>query len=162
MDATELFDDPRLTTMGLLFEAYEGVVTKLEPVWKSHGLSGLDLNALMRLSRSPNRRLRMTDLAAQTTLSTSGVTRLVDRLARAGLVERELDPGDRRSAYAVLTDPGAARLEDVLPDYLHAVERWFTGLLTPAQLDGMIAALRIIRDVTNPHATVGIDRSAKV
>lgn len=162
MDATELFDDPRLTTMGLLFEAYEGVVTKLEPVWKSHGLSGLDLNALMRLSRSPNRRLRMTDLAAQTTLSTSGVTRLVDRLARAGLVERELDPGDRRSAYAVLTDPGAARLGEVLPDYLDAVERWFTGLLPPAQLDGLIAALRTIRDVTNPQATVGIDRSAKV
>ncbi|MEV6556011.1 MarR family transcriptional regulator [Nocardia sp. NPDC051756] len=162
MDATELFDDPRLTTMGLLFEAYEGVVTNLEPVWKSHGLSGLDLNALMRLSRSPNRRLRMTDLAAQTTLSTSGVTRLVDRLTRAGLVERELDPGDRRSAYAVLTDAGAARLEEVLPDYLDAVERWFTGLLTPAQLDGLIAALRVVRDVTNPRATEGIDRSAKV
>ncbi|MEU7142695.1 MarR family transcriptional regulator [Nocardia sp. NPDC046473] len=162
MDATELFEDPRLTTMGLLFEAFEGVVTKLEPVWKSHGLSGLDLNALMRLSRSPNRRLRMTDLAAQTTLSTSGVTRLVDRLARAGLVERELDPGDRRSAYAVLTEPGAARLEEVLPDYLDAVERWFTGLLTPAQLDGLIAALRVVRDVTNPEATVGIDRSAEV
>lgn len=162
MTATELFEDPRLTTMGLLFEAFEGVVTKLEAVWKAHGLSGLDLNALMRLSRSPNRRLRMTDLAAQTTLSTSGVTRLVDRLARGGLVERELDPGDRRSAYAVLTDAGAERLEGVLPDYLDAVERWFTGLLTPAQLDGLVAALRVVRDVTNPEATVGVDRSATV
>ncbi|WP_433659503.1 MarR family winged helix-turn-helix transcriptional regulator [Nocardia sp. CA-128927] len=162
MDATELFDDPRLTTMGLLFEAYEGVVTRLESVWKAHGLSGLDLNALMRLSRSPKRRLRMTDLAVQTKLSTSGVTRLVDRLAREGLVERELDPADRRSAYAVLTEPGAERLVQVLPDYLDAVERWFTGLLTPVQLDGLIAALRVVRDVTNPDATVGIDRSAKV
>ncbi|WP_280248018.1 MarR family transcriptional regulator, partial [Nocardia abscessus] len=42
----------------------------------------------------------MSELAVQTALSTSGVTRLVDRLARAGLVERELDTADRRSAYA--------------------------------------------------------------
>ncbi|PXX68434.1 DNA-binding MarR family transcriptional regulator [Nocardia tenerifensis] len=160
MDSTELFEDPRLTTMGLLFEAHEGVVGKLEPVWKSHGLSGLDLNALMRLSRSPRWRLCMTDLAVQTTLSTSGVTRLVDRLARAGLVQRELDPADRRSAYAVLTERGAERLEQVLPDYLAAVERWFTGLLTPTQLDALIEALRVVRDTTNPDATFGVDGPA--
>ncbi|CAM3970661.1 MarR family transcriptional regulator [Nocardia ninae] len=156
MDA-DLFDDPRLTTMGLLFEAHEGLVTKLTPVYKAHGLSGLDMNALMRLSRSPGRRLRMTDLAAQTALSTSGVTRLVDRLARYGLVERALDPGDRRSAYAVLTESGAQRLAQVLPDYVAAVERWFTGLLTPAQLDGLIGALRVVRDTTNPEATLGAE-----
>ncbi|MBF6216948.1 MarR family transcriptional regulator [Nocardia abscessus] len=157
MTVTELFDDPRLTTMGLLFEAYGGVVAKLEPVWKAHGLSGLDLNALMRLSRSPGRRLRMSELAVQTALSTSGVTRLVDRLARGGLVERELDTADRRSAYAVLTDAGAARLAQVLPDYLAAVDRWFVGLLNPAQLAALSEALRIVRDTANPEATFRMD-----
>ncbi|MBF6340361.1 MarR family transcriptional regulator [Nocardia abscessus] len=157
MTVTELFDDPRLTTMGLLFEAYGGVVAKLEPVWKAHGLSGLDLNALMRLSRSPGRRLRMSELAVQTALSTSGVTRLVDRLARAGLVERELDTADRRSAYAVLTEAGAARLAQVLPDYLAAVDRWFVGLLTPAQLAALSEALRVVRDTANPEATFRMD-----
>ncbi|WP_280258539.1 MarR family winged helix-turn-helix transcriptional regulator [Nocardia abscessus] len=157
MDVTELFDDPRLTTMGLLFEAYGGVVAKLEPVWQAHGLSGLDLNALMRLSRSSGRRLRMSELAVQTALSTSGVTRLVDRLARAGLVERELDTADRRSAYAVLTEAGAARLAQVLPDYLAAVDRWFVGLLTPAQLAALSEALRIVRDTANPEATFRMD-----
>ncbi|WP_280239473.1 MarR family winged helix-turn-helix transcriptional regulator [Nocardia abscessus] len=157
MDVTELFDDPRLTTMGLLFEAYGGVVAKLEPVWQAHGLSGLDLNALMRLSRSSGRRLRMSELAVQTALSTSGVTRLVDRLARAGLVERELDTADRRSAYAVLTEAGAARLARVLPDYLAAVDRWFVGLLTPAQLAALSEALRIVRDTANPEATFRMD-----
>ncbi|MCC3328786.1 MarR family winged helix-turn-helix transcriptional regulator [Nocardia abscessus] len=157
MDVTELFDDPRLTTMGLLFEAYGGVVAKLEPVWQAHGLSGLDLNALMRLSRSSGRRLRMSELAVQTALSTSGVTRLVDRLARAGLVERELDTADRRSAYAVLTEVGAARLAQVLPDYLAAVDRWFVGLLTPAQLAALSEALRIVRDTANPEATFRMD-----
>ena len=84
----DLFADPRLTTMGLLFEAHEGLLTKLEPVFKEHGISGLDLNALTRLSRSPGRRLRMSDLATQTSLSTSGITRLVDRLARNFPVDR--------------------------------------------------------------------------
>ncbi|WP_159842791.1 MarR family winged helix-turn-helix transcriptional regulator [Nocardia sp. CY41] len=157
MDMNELFDDPRLTTMGLFFEAYAGVVTKLEPVWKAHGLSGLDVNALMRLSRSAGRRLRMSELAVQTALSTSGVTRLVDRLARGELVVRELDPGDRRGAYAVLTEAGAARLAQVLPDYLAAVDRWLVGLLTPEQLAALSEALRIVRDASNPEATFRVD-----
>ncbi|MEV0297167.1 MarR family transcriptional regulator [Nocardia sp. NPDC050710] len=157
MAVTDLFDDPRLTTVGLFYEAYDGLVAKLEPTWKANGLSGLDLNALIRLSRSPNHRLRMTDLATQTSLSTSGVTRLVDRLAKAGLVARELDPADRRSAYAVLTEAGTRRLEVVLPEYLAAVERWFTGLLPAAQLDGLVAALRVVRDVVSPEATTRTD-----
>ncbi|MFC9893527.1 MarR family winged helix-turn-helix transcriptional regulator [Nocardia sp. NPDC127579] len=153
----DLFDDPRLTTMGLLFEAHAGLLAKLEPTWKRHGLSGLDLNALMRLSRSPQRRLRMTDLATQTALSTSGVTRLVDRLAAADLLRREPDPADRRSSYAILTDAGEQRLHAVLPAYLAAIDQWFTGLLTPAQLDGLTAALRIVRDAVNPEATSRTD-----
>ncbi|MCP2316605.1 DNA-binding transcriptional regulator, MarR family [Nocardia amikacinitolerans] len=157
MGQPDLFDDPRLTAMGLFYEAYDGLVAKMEPTWKAHGLSGLDMNALLRLSRSPGRRLRMTDLATQTSLSTSGVTRLVDRLSAGGLVERVLDPADRRSAHAVLTDAGARRLEQVLPDYLDAVQRWFTGLLTPEHLDGLTTALRIIRDATNPSATARTD-----
>ncbi|MEV6277770.1 MarR family transcriptional regulator [Nocardia sp. NPDC051832] len=153
----DLFDDPRLTTMGLLFEAQDGLVKKLEPTWKASGLSGLDLNALLRLSRSPEQRLRMTDLAMQTSLSTSGVTRLVDRLERAGLLRRELDPGDRRSSYAVLTAAGEDRVATVLPAYIEAIERWFTGLLTPEQLDGLTSALRVIRDEVNPEATSRTD-----
>ncbi|MCP2275308.1 DNA-binding transcriptional regulator, MarR family [Nocardia amikacinitolerans] len=157
MGQPDLFDDPRLTAMGLFYEAYDGLVAKMEPTWKAHGVSGLDMNALLRLSRSPGRRLRMTDLATQTSLSTSGVTRLVDRLSAGGLVERVLDPTDRRSAHAVLTDAGARRLEQVLPDYLDTIQRWFTGLLTPDQLDALTTALRIIRDATNPAATARTD-----
>ncbi|GAA0285072.1 MarR family transcriptional regulator [Actinomadura nitritigenes] len=149
----DLFADPRLTTMGLLFEAHEGLLTKLEPVFKEHGISGLDLNALTRLSRSPGRRLRMSDLATQTSLSTSGITRLVDRLARAGLVERAPCPDDRRTIFTVLTPSGADRLAAVLPDYLAVIDRWFTGLLTPEQLTAVVDGLRIIRDAARPEAT---------
>ncbi|TDP42631.1 MarR family winged helix-turn-helix transcriptional regulator [Nocardia ignorata] len=150
---SELFYDPRLTISGLLFEAHSGLIAKLEPTWHAHGLSGLDLNALLRLSRSPKRRLRMSDLAAQTELSTSGVTRLVDRLTKSDLVERQLDPTDRRIAYASLTPTGLHRLEEVLPDYLSALDTWLIDVLTPTQLDGLVTALRILRDATNPSAT---------
>ncbi|HEY3683066.1 MAG TPA: MarR family transcriptional regulator [Streptosporangiaceae bacterium] len=153
MDTTDLFNDPRLTTMGLLFEAHAGLLAKLEPTWNKHDLSGLDLNAIIRLSRSPGQRLRMTDLATQTMLSTSGVTRLIDRLQRSGLVRRESDPADRRSTYAALTPKGADRLQQALPDYLDTIERWFTGLLDPERLQALVDGLRIIRDATNPSAT---------
>ncbi|WP_328602742.1 MarR family winged helix-turn-helix transcriptional regulator [Nocardia terrae] len=153
MDPKQLFDDPRLTAVGLLYEAHHGLLARLEETWKRHGLSGLDMNALMRLSRSSGRKLRMTDLASQTDLSTSGVTRLVDRLERNGLVRREADPRDRRSSYAVLTAAGATRVARVLPAYLEGIDRWFIGLLTPQQLDELTASLRIIRDATNPEAT---------
>ncbi|UFS93858.1 MarR family winged helix-turn-helix transcriptional regulator [Nocardia huaxiensis] len=152
MDNKKLFDDPRLTAVGLLYEAHDGVLARLETTWKGNGLSGLDLNALMRLSRSPGRRLRMTDLAVQTNLSTSGVTRLVDRLERNGFVRREADPKDRRSSYAVLSATGATRVARVLPAYLEGVDRWFTSLLTPQQLEDLVASLRIIRDATVPGA----------
>lgn len=157
VDPKHLFDDPRLTAIGLLYEAHDGLVARLEPTWKKDGLSALDLNALTRLSRSPGRKLRMTDLAVQTNLSTSGVTRLVDRLERNGFVRREPDPKDRRSSYTVLSAAGATRLARVLPAYLDGVDRWFTGLLDPEQLEALTAALRIVRDAANPEATQTTD-----
>lgn len=157
MDPKHLFEDSRITTVGLFWEVYAGLAAKLEPTWKENGLSALDFSALQRLSRSPGRKLRMTDLATQTGLSTSGVTRLVDRLERNGFVRREPAPGDRRSFYAVLTAAGATRVARVLPAYLDGVEQWFTGLLTPEQLEAMVEGLRTIRDAVNPEATVSSD-----
>ncbi|WP_328390331.1 MarR family winged helix-turn-helix transcriptional regulator [Nocardia sp. NBC_00416] len=157
MAARELLDDPRLTTVGLLFETHHGLLTRLAPAWEAHGLSGLDLDALLRLSRSPEQRLRMTDLATQASLSTSGVTRLIDRLTRNGLVTRELDRADRRASYATLTEAGSERLDEVLPDYLDAIQRSLVDVLTAEQLDALVCALRIVRDTVDPTAAA-VDR----
>jgi hypothetical protein len=97
----------------------------------------------------------MTDLAGQTSLSTSGVTRVVDRMDRDGLVRREACTSDRRSSYAVITDAGLRRLEEVLPGHLELVQQWFVGQLSPAQLEQMLESLRCIRDAVNPCATAG-------
>ncbi len=149
------FDDPRLTAMGLFIEVCQGLIARLDPVHAAHGLSGNDFDTLIRLARSPGQRLRMTDLAAQMSMSTSGITRIVDRLERTGLVCRTRCSADRRSCFTVLTDAGVERLAADVPDTVDAIERWFTGLLTAEQLDAFATALRTVRDTVRPDATAG-------
>ncbi|MFI1992494.1 MarR family winged helix-turn-helix transcriptional regulator [Actinoplanes sp. NPDC020271] len=148
-------DDPRLTAVGLLAEAYTGLMNRLAAQFEQHRLSPVEFEVLMRLARSPGHRLRMTDLAGQTTLSTSGVTRVVDRMERGGLVRREACPTDRRSSYAVITDAGQNRLAQVLPGHLELVQQWYVGLLPQDRLDDLLDSLRTIRDAVNPDATAG-------
>jgi DNA-binding MarR family transcriptional regulator len=151
----DLFDDPRITAVGLFAEAFAGVTARLAAQLAEHGLSGVEFEVLLRLVRSPDSNLRMTDLAAQTSLSTSGVTRVVDRLERDGLVRRRSCETDRRISYAVITESGVARLRAVVPGHLELVERWFTGLLTNRQLNAVLRALRTVRDAVRPEATAG-------
>lgn len=150
-----IFDDPRLTAMGLLAETFTGMQAKMLPALTEAGLSATDFEALLRLARSPGGRLRMTDLATQAALSTSGVTRVVDRLENRGLVRRETCASDRRGAYAALTGPGRELLTGVVSAHVHDIDRWFTGLLDAGQLDALLGTLRILRDQVRPGATAG-------
>ncbi|RSM43303.1 MarR family transcriptional regulator [Actinoplanes sp. ATCC 53533] len=149
------FDDPRLTAIGLFAEAFTGLSSRFAAQFEQHRVSPVEFEVLMRLARSPQHRLRMTDLAGQTSLSTSGVTRVVDRMDRGGLIRREACPSDRRSSFAVITEAGLARLEEILPGHLELVQRWFIGQLTPVQLEQTLGSLRTIRDAVNPCATAG-------
>ena len=99
----------------------------------------------------------MSDLAAQVELSTSGVTRLVDRLEAARLVERAACPTDRRGAYAVVTNVGMERLEQAVPGHIDVIDAWFTGLLSTAEVRSMKRSLRKIRDAVRPAATTGAE-----
>ncbi|MEV6342104.1 MarR family transcriptional regulator [Actinoplanes sp. NPDC051851] len=153
-------DDPRLTAVGLLAEAYTGLMNRLAAQFEQHRLSTVEFEVLMRLARSPGHRLRMTDLAGQTTLSTSGVTRVVDRMERDGMVRREACPSDRRSSYAVITDAGTQRLEEVLPGHLELVQQWYVGLLPPDRLTDLLGSLRTVRDAVNPCAVAGSSETA--
>ncbi|MYW03224.1 MarR family transcriptional regulator [Streptomyces sp. SID3343] len=142
--------------MGLLVEVYTGLMDRLSPQIAEHGLSTVDFNVLVRLSRSAEQRLRMSDLAAQTSLSTSGVTRVVDRLEKEGLVVRENCPTDRRALFAVLTGDGADRIGGILPGHLDLLQTWLIDPLTDSQREGLLDGLRIVRDTTNPGARAGI------
>ena len=73
----------------MFVEAHAGIADRVERRLEAEsGLSMQWFEVLIRLARSPGQRLRMTDLAAQTILSPSGLTRAVDRMVDAGLVTR--------------------------------------------------------------------------
>ncbi|MEV5177808.1 MarR family transcriptional regulator [Streptomyces flaveolus] len=100
--------------------------------------------ALMNLSEAPDRQMRMGDLAAAVEMSVSGMTRLVDRLERRGLVRRVRSAEDARGWNASLTDAGFARLEKAWPTNLASVRRHFLDHLAGLDLARLAAALRKI------------------
>lgn len=154
MVAVDELDDDRLTLVGLFAESYKGLTGTLERRLERHsGLSLQWFELLLRLARSPGHRLRMTDLAAQTGLTPSGLTRAVDRLSEAGLVERVACAQDRRVAYAALTPPGLDRILAAVRPHLDDIDDLFGEALTPGEQDQLAALLRKLRNHVNPDAT---------
>jgi DNA-binding MarR family transcriptional regulator len=103
-------------------------------------MSATEYRVLMVLSESPERRLRMSELAASCDLSLSGMTRLVARLEGDGLVVRMQSECDARGFNAVLTDAGFARLEAAYPQHLASVRRNVIDHLNDFDLDRLAAA----------------------
>jgi DNA-binding MarR family transcriptional regulator len=104
-------------------------------------MSGNEYNALMHLSEAPGRRLRMSDLAAASTLSLSGMTRIMNRLEALGLVQRERCASDGRGLEAVLTDAGLERLRQAWPTHLNSVRQHILHHLHAVDLPAVTAAL---------------------
>jgi DNA-binding MarR family transcriptional regulator len=98
-------------------------------------------DVLLELNSAPGRRLSMGELGAVAVVSRSRVSRVVDQLAAEGLVTREANPDDRRSAYAAITEAGRARLRAAAPVYLDGIERHFTARLGEAEARRVAAAL---------------------
>jgi DNA-binding MarR family transcriptional regulator len=115
--------------------------TRLE---NQHGLTLSDFDVMAQLYRAPERSLRRIDLARQVLLTASGITRLLDGLERAGLVEKARCDHDARVTYAVLTDAGVAKYEAVSSDHLSDVEELFGAHLSVderTQLGELLAKL---------------------
>jgi DNA-binding MarR family transcriptional regulator len=82
-------------------------------------------NTLRLLHRAPGGRLRLSELARAVHLTQSGVTRLANRLERAGLLRREENASDRRSSCAVLTDRGRDEWKRARPVFIRAIAEHF-------------------------------------
>jgi DNA-binding MarR family transcriptional regulator len=102
---------------------------------ESQGLNMSEYSVLMNLSEAPNQSLRMSDLANYVSISVSGLTRVIDRLSRAGLVERARDESDGRGQFAVLTEAGLKRLTRAWPSHLASVRRHVMDHLTNIDMD---------------------------
>ena len=103
-------------------------------------------DVLVSLSEAPDRRLRMQDLASRVLFSRSGLTRLLDRMAAAGLVKRERCDDDRRGTFAVLTAAGGRRLRDASGVHLRGVREHFDRHLTDTDVRALHHALRKVLD----------------
>ena len=110
-----------------------------EELRRSHGLPLSSYDVLVNLEGAPNRQMRMSELADAVLLSRSGLTRLVERLERDGLLERRDCPDDARGSLAVLTDAGVARLEEARVTHLTGVRRRFLDHFEDAELEQLAA-----------------------
>jgi DNA-binding MarR family transcriptional regulator len=104
-----------------------------------HDLPLSSYEVLITLQASPGRRCRMAELADRVLLSRSGMTRLVDRLEREGLLERHTCTSDGRGCYAVLTEAGEELLARARPTHLHGVRRRFLRHFEDEELGAMAA-----------------------
>ena len=109
-----------------------------------------EYTTLMHLSEAPERHMRMSELAAACSLSLSGMTRVVSRLEKQGLVQRAKCSNDGRGWNAVLTDSGLARLKAAWPTHLASVRRHIITPLAGHDLAQPTAALQAIATTPAP------------
>ncbi len=115
------------------------------------GLPPQSAELLISLARSKDGRLRMSDLAARASLTPSGLTRAVDRMCRAGLVERMSCSDDRRGSFACLTPDGARRADEALSAHQRRIAELLETTLTPDERRLLSAMLQRVRDELNPR-----------
>ena len=104
-----------------------------------HSLPLTSYEVLINLQAAPDRRRRMAELADSVLLSRSGTTRLVDRLERDGLLERDTCDSDGRGCFAVLTDRGEELLKRARATHLEGVRERFLRHFDPAEHEQMAA-----------------------
>jgi DNA-binding MarR family transcriptional regulator len=131
-------DRRRLAAWRDFFVAYHQIIPQLEhEMAEAVDLTLSQYDVLLRLSEAPGGRMRMSGLAEAIVYSTGGLSRLIERMCRAGLTRREYEPDDRRVVYAVLTDEGATRLRAASKVHLDGVRRHFARHLRDDELDAV-------------------------
>jgi DNA-binding MarR family transcriptional regulator len=114
-----------------------------------HDMTMADYEILVRLSEVPERRMRMSDLAQVTLSSRSRLSHQIDRMVKAGLVDRQQCADDRRGAFAILTDHGWSTLVAAAPDHVGSVRAHLVDQLTAKEF----AALGSACDKVAQHLT---------
>jgi DNA-binding MarR family transcriptional regulator len=109
-----------------LLRAYGATTRQLSAaLHEEHGLTLNDYEALLVLSHAENRRLKRVDLARTLMLTPSGVTRMLQGLEDAGLVERAACETDLRVTYAQLTDSGLEKLRAAAGGHIASIRALF-------------------------------------
>jgi DNA-binding MarR family transcriptional regulator len=134
--ATGALDDRELRAWRGLLRVHASLSKALDQrLEREHGLPLTSYEVLLYLAEAEGQKMRMCDLASSVILSRSGLTRLVDRLEREGLLVRESCASDARGAFAKLTPAGHEKLAAARATQLAGVRSLFLDHLTPEELD---------------------------
>lgn len=144
MATTAWLDEREMQAWMAFLHASTRLLERLDAELEDHGLSLADYEILVHLSDEPAGELRMTELAARTLVSRSGLTRRLDRLVESGLVARRSCPTDRRGVLAVLTPAGRSRLEQAAPTHVAGVRRHFLSQLQGQDLGPLADCLNAV------------------
>jgi DNA-binding MarR family transcriptional regulator len=124
-----------------LLAAHATLIRELDGQLRAaHGLGVSEFDVLITLFNGAERGVRMTDLAKAIMLSPAGLTHMVTRLERDRLVERAVDPADRRSFLVRLTPGGRDRLDAARVTHNAVIRNRFTARLTDPQLHQLSSA----------------------
>ncbi len=110
----------------------------------AHRLTVTDYECLLALAREPGGHLRRVDLAERVLLTPSGVTRLLDGLEQAGLVEKAACPSDQRVTYALITERGRATLSDAADMFEQVLHELLADRASPGELEALVDLLGLL------------------
>jgi DNA-binding MarR family transcriptional regulator len=140
-------DDERLHLMGLVIRANRRLTDRLgRDLETSVGIPLVFFDVLIHVGAAPEGRLTMSRLSADVALTTGGVTRLVDRMVDAGLVERKNCPSDRRSVHVMMTPEGHAVLEKAVAAHIEGIDRYLFDPLNAGDRAALETALTKVLD----------------
>jgi DNA-binding MarR family transcriptional regulator len=135
-------DEVELAAWRGLLRVHAALVKELDAELDArHGLPLTSYEVLRSLRKAPDGKLRMAELAEHALLSRSGMTRLIDRLEREGMVSRTTCDKDGRGCYAVLTPEGRAAVDEARSTYIAVVRSGFVRHFTVDELQDIAGLL---------------------
>jgi DNA-binding MarR family transcriptional regulator len=144
--ATRSVRNPHGEAWGALTRTHAAITGRLQEALTSAEFPPLPwYEVLATLSAAPDERLKMGDLAEALVITRGGLTKLVDRLIKAGLLERTFCETDRRVSYATLMPAGRDLLEEMRPVVVAELKVAFAAKLTSAEADALRDTLERVR-----------------
>jgi DNA-binding MarR family transcriptional regulator len=145
-DAPRGTDSPHGDAWGSLTRTHAAIVGRLQEALAAADFPPLPwYEVLATVAEAPEQRMRMGDLAEALVITRGGLTKLVDRLVKAGLLERTFCETDRRVSYATLLPTGAETLAEMRPVVIAELRSAFAAKLSVAEAEELRETLERVR-----------------
>jgi DNA-binding MarR family transcriptional regulator len=137
-------DEDLITSWSLVVEGFTRTQDRVLRTIEETGVPGHWFEALHLLLRTESHRLPMSRLARDLSMTGGGLTKLADRMAREGLIDRRSAEADRRIVYAALTDKGIEVARTTARLYRGALREHVLGVLDPQRLAELTRLMRVL------------------